>query len=54
MTDVKKSFPAEFESYYKCLDYNDYRQGECRATEKALLDCWNTKMGYTMKSTVKS
>jgi len=42
---LNASFPNEFAAFQKCLDYNDYRISDCKKTERALLDCWNTKMG---------
>ena len=31
-----------FKAFQECLDYNDYRFSDCRKTEKALLDSWNS------------
>jgi hypothetical protein len=45
---VSRKFPTEFAAFESCLDKNDYRMGDCRATEKALLDCWNNDKGYTV------
>jgi len=28
-------------SFVKCLDYNDYRYGDCRKEEKLFLESWN-------------
>eukprot|EP01041_Mallomonas_annulata_P000852 gene852-1658_t len=42
--ELNTSFPKEFSAFQKCLDFNDYRFGDCRTAERELLDCWNKKM----------
>mmetsp|Transcript_5233 Transcript_5233/g.5363 ORF Transcript_5233/g.5363 Transcript_5233/m.5363 type:complete len:104 (-) Transcript_5233:180-491(-) len=44
VTDLNARFPTEYTAFQKCLDYNDYRFGDCRKTERDLLDCWNKVM----------
>ena len=46
VSTLNTEYPVEFTAFQKCLDYNDYRFNDCRKTERALLDCWNQKMGY--------
>lgn len=46
VSELKTKFAVEFDSFQKCLDYNDYTYEHCRVTEKALHDCWNKEKGY--------
>jgi len=46
---LKKDFGAEFAPFASCLDKNDFRFGDCRKTQAALLDAWNTKHSLTPK-----
>ena len=48
VTTLNAEYPTEFAAFQKCLDYNDYRFNDCRKTERALLDSWNAKMGYSV------
>eukprot|EP01036_Dinobryon_divergens_P028505 gene28506-37458_t len=41
VNQLKSKYTVEFDSFKKCLDYNDYRYANCRVQEKALYDCWN-------------
>ena len=49
VNQLKSKYTVEFESFKKCLDYNDYRYPNCRVEEKALYDCWN-KDNYPKKN----
>lgn len=44
-----EDFPTEYKAFQQCLDKNDYRFADCRKTEAALIDCWNTKHGLVSK-----
>lgn len=46
VSELKTKFPVEFDSFKKCLDYNDYTYENCRVAEKALHECWNKEKGY--------
>jgi len=37
MGQLNKKFPLEFKAYEACLDMNDFRAGDCRATEVVCL-----------------
>lgn len=45
---LSSAHPNEFDAFKKCLDKNDYRYSDCRATEAALLQA------YAAKSTTKA
>ncbi len=45
--EAKSKFPSEFSEHAKCLDKNDYRFNDCRASESAFLGAWNSYRGYT-------
>lgn len=43
ISTLNKDHGEKFVAFQKCLDFNDYRFHDCRETERALLDSWNTR-----------
>jgi len=40
---LETKFPTEFNDLQKCLNDRDYRFGDCRKTEQALVTAWNAQ-----------